>query len=460
MRTYIHELPEWPAFTWSHEKLAAQLGAVRHHQGRLIGRMEGLGFQLRAEAVLQSLTEEVLKSSEIEGEVLDRDQVRSSLARRLGMDIGALAPVDRDVEGVVEMMLDATQNYAAHLTKERLFSWHAALFPTGRSGMNKIRVGAWRTAESGPMQVISGPVGRERVHFEAPHADVLDREMRAFLAWFNAKEAIDPVLFAAVAHLWFVTIHPFEDGNGRIGRAIADMALARSEASPRRFYSLSAQIRLERKPYYDHLEAAQHGDLDITPWIAWFLDCLDRAFASSEFILASVLRKARFWEVHAGAPLNDRQRTVVNRLLNGFEGKLTSSKYAVLAKCSQDTASRDIDDLVGRGILAKDPGGGRSTSYVLIVTAADALGTVARYVRLHADKTARDGAALFSPEEAQARKQQVEALADRVDDLAKTEDGPPRYADFELLLHKLHDLGFHPDGRLVSAVAHAIQRGL
>lgn len=460
MRAYIHELPEWPAFSWDHAALAPRLGEVRHHQGRLIGRMEGLGFQLRAEAVLQSLTEEVLKSSEIEGEVLDRDQVRSSLARRLGMDIGALAPVDRDVEGIVEMMLDATQNYAAPLTKERLFAWHAALFPTGRSGMTKIQVGAWRTAESGPMQVVSGPVGRERVHFEAPHADILDREMRAFLAWFNAREAIDPVLFAAVAHLWFVTIHPFEDGNGRIGRAIADMALARSEGSPRRFYSLSAQIRIERKPYYDRLEAAQHGDLDITPWIAWFLDCLDRAFAGSESILASVLRKARFWEAHAGAPLNERQRVVMNRLLNGFEGKLTSSKYAILAKCSQDTASRDIDDLVGRGVLAKDPGGGRSTGYVLIVTAADAIETVARYVRLHADKTARDGAALLSPDEALARKHAVEALADKMEGLGKAEAGAASYQDFEALLRELHDLGFHADGRLVSAVAQAVQRGL
>jgi Fic family protein len=460
MGIYIHELAEWPKFTWSHETLAAQLGAVRHHQGRLIGRMEGLGFQLRAEAVLQSLTEEVLKSSEIEGEVLDRDQVRSSLARRLGMDIGALAPVDRNVEGVVEMMLDATQNYAEPLTKERLFAWHAALFPTGRSGMTTIRVGAWRTAESGPMQVVSGPIGRERVHFEAPHADVLDRDMRAFLKWFNAKEAIDPVLLAAVAHLWFVTIHPFEDGNGRIGRAIADMALARSEGSPRRFYSLSAQIRIERKAYYEQLEAAQHGELDITTWVAWFLDCLDRAFMGSESILASVLRKARFWEAHAAAPLNDRQRTVVNRLLNGFEGNLTSSKYATLAKCSQDTASRDIDDLVGRGVLAKHPGGGRSTSYALIVTAGDALETVARYVRLHADKAARDGAVLLSPDEALDRKRSVESLADRVEALAKGDAEPHRYSDFEALLRDLRALGFHPDERLVSAVAQAIQRGL
>lgn len=459
MRTYVHELPEWPSFRWSHDVLATQLGRVRHHQGRLIGRMEGLGFQLRAEAVLQSLTEDVLKSSEIEGEFLNRDQVRSSLARRLGMDIGALSPVDRDVEGVVEMMLDATQNYAEPLTKARLLAWHAALFPTGRSGMSKIKVGAWRTEESGPMQVVSGPIGRERVHFEAPHASALESEMRSFLKWFNAKPAIDPVLFAAIAHLWFVTIHPFEDGNGRIGRAIADMALARSEGSPRRFYSLSAQIRVERKPYYDQLEAAQHGDLDITPWIAWFLGCLDRAFAGSESVLASVFRKASFWEAHAGAPLNDRQRTVVNRLLDGFEGKLTSSKYAALAKCSQDTASRDIDDLTGRGILAKDPGGGRSTGYVLIVSAGDALELVARHVRLHADKRSIiDGPALLSPEQVIARRQALEALAERVDALAKAED-PPRYSVFEAFLEEMHDLGFHPAGPLVSAVARAIHRG-
>jgi Fic family protein len=365
MAEYIHELKDWPKFHWSHEKLAAQLAAMRHHQGRLVGRMEALGFQLRAEAVLQSLTEEVLKSSEIEGDVLDREQVRSSIARRLGMDIGALIPVDRDVEGVVEMMLDATQSYDAPLTKERLFGWHAALFPTGRSGISKIRVGAWRNDKSGPMQVVSGPIGRERVHYEAPLAEKVDREMRAFLAWFNGKDPIDPVLGAAIAHLWFVTIHPFEDGNGRIARAIADMALARSEQSPRRFYSMSAQIRAERKAYYDILEATQKGDLDLTPWIEWFLGCLDRAFDGAEVILASVLKKARFWDAHAGEKLNDRQRAVIKRLLNGFEGKLTSSKYASLTKSSQDTASRDIDDLVKRGILVKDAGGGRSTSYSL-----------------------------------------------------------------------------------------------
>lgn len=362
---YIHEYKEWPAFGWSQERLADRLASVRHRQGRLIGRMEGLGFHLRAEAVLQTLTEEVLKSSEIEGELLDKEQVRSSLARRLGMDIAGLVPADRDVEGVVEMMLDATQNYTAPLTKERLFAWHAALFPTGRSGMRRITVGAWRTKASGPMQVVSGPIGREHVHFEAPDAERVDEEMRAFLDWFEGDVAIDPVIKAGVAHLWFVTIHPFEDGNGRIARAVADLALTRSEGTPQRFYSMSAQIRLERNAYYDMLEATQKGDLDITAWLEWFLDCLNRAFDAAETILASVMRKARFWDSRAGERLNTRQRMMINRLLDGFEGKLTSSKWAKLAKCSQDTALRDIDDLLQRGVLVKDAAGGRSTSYSL-----------------------------------------------------------------------------------------------
>ena len=366
MPTYIHELTNWPKFRWSEEKLASQLAVVRHHQGRLIGRMEGLGFQLKAEAVLRTLTEEVLKSSEIEGEVLDKEQVRSSIARRLGMDIGALAVADRDVEGIVETMLDATQNYDAPLTAERLSDWHAALFPTGRSGMRRITVGAWRDDKTGDMQVVSGPLGRERVHYQAPAAKSLNREMQAFVKWFNAKTTIDPVVKAALAHLWFVTIHPFDDGNGRIARAIADMGLARSEHSAQRFYSMSAQIRLERKAYYDILEKTQKGSLDVTPWLQWFLGCLDRAFDGAEDILASVLKKARFWEKHVDVSFNDRQRAIINRLFNGFEGKLTSSKWAKLAKCSQDTALRDIDDLLKRGILAKDTGGGRSTSYSLV----------------------------------------------------------------------------------------------
>jgi Fic family protein len=365
MTTYVHELKEWPHFSWSQERLAKLLATVRHHQGRLIGRMEGLGFGLRAEASLRTLTEEVIKSSEIEGEILNRDQVRSSIARHLGMDIGALTAADRNVEGVVEMILDATEKYDQPLTAERLFDWHAALFPTGRSGMTKIKVGAWRTEKSGPMQVVSGPVGRERVHYEAPAAGRLEKEMQVFLDWFNGENAMDPVLKAGIAHLWFVTIHPFDDGNGRIARAIADMALARSENSAQRFYSMSAQIRQERKAYYDILEVTQKADLDITPWLKWFLGCLDRAFDGAEVILASVLKKAKFWEKHAGASLNERQRTVVNRLLDGYEGKLTSSKWAKLVKSSQDTALRDIEDLVRRGILTKDAAGGRSTSYSL-----------------------------------------------------------------------------------------------
>lgn len=362
---YIYQREQWPKFRWDPERLAGRLGAVRHLQGRLIGRMERLGFRLQAEATLQSLTEEVLKSSEIEGEVLNKDQVRSSIARRLGIDIGGLEPADRHVEGVVEMMLDATQNYRAPLTAERLFAWHAALFPTGRSGMTKITIGAWRTNQSGPMQVISGSVGHERVHFQAPPATRLKREMRAFLRWYNGSDNTDLVLKAGMAHLWFVTIHPFDDGNGRIARAITDLMLARSEKSAQRFYSMSAQIRQERKDYYGILESTQKGELDITPWLDWFLGCLGRAFDGAETVLATVLRKARFWEEHAGEPFNERQRIVINRLFNGFEGKLTSSKWAKLAKCSQDTALRDIDDLLKRAILVKDAAGGRSTSYSL-----------------------------------------------------------------------------------------------
>jgi Fic family protein len=368
MSRYIHELPDWPHFRWDQERLAAPLAALRHRQGRLVGRMEMLGFSLRAEATLQSLTLDVLKSSEIEGEILDRDQVRSSIARRLGMDVGGLAPADRNVEGVVEMTLDATQNYSAPLTVERLLGWQAALFPTGYSGMSKIAVGRWRDDSKGPMQVVSAASGRERVHFEAPAAKRLKKEMAAFLKWLNGTDQTDPVLRAGLAHLWFVTIHPFDDGNGRIARAIADMALARSEQSSQRFYSMSAQIRTERKTYYEMLEKTQKGALDITPWLKWFLGCLDRAFDGTEETLGSVLQKARFWEAHASAQLNERQRLMLNKLLDGFEGKLTSSKWAKIAKCSQDTALRDILDLVNRGILVKDAGGGRSTSYSLAHT--------------------------------------------------------------------------------------------
>jgi len=328
--------------------------------------MEAMGFSLRAEAVLHTLTLDVLKSSEIEGEILDKVQVRSSIARRLGMDIGALAPVSRNVDGVVGMMLDATQNYEKPLTRERLFGWHASLFPTGYSGMSKIKVAAWRDDAKGPMQVVSGPIGREYVHFEAPPADRLEKEMAAFLDWFNGDDGTDLVLRACIAHLWLVTIHPFEDGNGRIARAIADMTLARSEQSAQRFYSMSAQIRRERDAYYGGLEATQKGTLDITERLEWFLDCLSRAFDGVEETLSAVFKKARFWESCAALPFNERQRLILNKLLDGFEGKLTSSKWAKLAKCSQDTALRDIQDLVERGVLRKDPAGGRSTSYSLV----------------------------------------------------------------------------------------------
>jgi Fic family protein len=368
---YIYCRAGWPRFHWDQVALGDKTAAVRHRQGRLVGRMEALGFRLREEAVLSTLTQDVLKSSEIEGEILDSDQVRSSIARRLGLDIGGLTAADCHVEGVVEMMLDATQNYQEPLTLERMFGWHAALFPTGRSGMHRIRVGAWRDDRRGPMQDVSGPIGRQRVHFDAPAAERLDDEMGLFLDWFNGTVSIDAVLFAAQAHLWFATIHPFDDGNGRIARAIADMALARSEQSPKRFYSMSAQIQLERNDYCKILERTQKGGLEVTPWMQWFLDCLDRAFLGAETALASVLRKARFWDAHAGESFNERQRKVLGRLFDGFEGKLTSTKWAKLAKCSQDTAGRDIADLVGRGIVGKDSAGGRSTSYSLIKPVGD-----------------------------------------------------------------------------------------
>ena len=362
---YIHEHPDWPNLKWQDARLSSLLADVRHRQGRLLGKMEGLGFRLRAEATLTTLTADVIKSSAIEGKQLDAEQVRSSIARRLGMDVGGAAPSSRDVEGVVEMMLDATQKHTEPLTAERLFGWHASLFPTGRSGMQRITVGAWRPLEAGPMQVVSGPMGKERVHFEAPSADRLGNEMAAFLEWFGNGSGIDPVLKAGVAHFWFVTIHPFEDGNGRIGRAIADMALAGAEGTPERFYSMSAQIEAERKQYYDILERCQRGGTDITLWLEWFLGCLGRAVDGAESNLAGILRKAKLWEQINQEPVNERQRKVINRQLDGFEGKLSTSKYAKLAKCSGDTALRDIKSLLDRGILVQDEAGGRSTSYRL-----------------------------------------------------------------------------------------------
>jgi Fic family protein len=363
MTKYIHLSKEWPAFKWEDDKIILLLSKVRHKQGRLLGKLEGLGFRLREEATLETLTQDVIKSSEIEGEKLPADQVRSSIARRLGIEIAGEVTVNRNVEGIVEMMLDATQKYNDALTDDRLFGWHATLFPTGRSGMHKIQVGTWRDDTSGPMQVVSGAMGKERVHYEAPKATRLRVEMKTFFKWFNQTTMMDPVLKAAIAHLWFVTIHPFDDGNGRIARAIADMQLARADGSRQRFYSMSAQIQRERNVYYEILERTQKGDLDITKWLLWFLDCLDRAIMLSEENLFGVTQKAKFWETHRSTTLNERQRKILNRFMDGFEGNLTSSKWAKIAKCSPDTALRDIQDLIEKGILEKEEGGGRSTSY-------------------------------------------------------------------------------------------------
>lgn len=362
---YIHERKEWPEFKWEQGGIATLLADLRLLQGRLLGRMEGLGFELREQATLQSLTEDVVKTSQIEGEKLDVETVRSSIARRMGLDIGALRPIDRNVEGIVEIMLDATRKHHKPLTQARLFGWHGALFPTGRSGLQRILVGAWRPKESGAMQVVSGPIGREKIHFEAPSHDRLKSEMSVFLKWLNSPPEIDLVLKSALAHFWFVTIHPFEDGNGRIARAIADMMLARSENTAQRFYSMSAQIQQERNAYYDVLEKSQKGTLDITRWLGWYLNCLRRAIKASDKLLEAVLVKDRFWKLHKGGFFNERQRKVINRLLDGFEGKLTSSKWGKLTKSSHDTALRDISDLLERKILAREEAGGRSTSYIL-----------------------------------------------------------------------------------------------
>lgn len=367
MRTlYVYEHPDWPRLHWKNDSLIEVLAAVRFQQGRLIGQMDALGFDLRQEAVFETLTEDVLKTSDIEGERLDAEQVRSSVARHLGLDIGGLRHADRKVEGIVEMMLDATGRYDQSLTATRLFGWHESLFSSDRSGRRRIRVGGWRDDRTGPMQVVSGPIGREQVHFEAPPAAGLSLEMETFLDWFNAPADTDDVLKAGTAHLWFVTLHPFDDGNGRMARAIADMVLARSEGSPQRYYSMSSQIRQERADYYDILERTQKGTMDITAWLVWFLACLGRAIESSRSTLATVHKKARFWKRVADVPLNRRQRRVLDRLLNDFQGKLTTSKWAKLAKCSQDTALRDITDLVRRGLLVRNPGAGRSTSYSLV----------------------------------------------------------------------------------------------
>lgn len=365
MKAFIHQLDNWPHFTWKLDEFINLLSEVRNLQGRLLGRMESLGFDLRNEATLETITLDVLKSTEIEGEFLNPDQVRSSIARRLGMEIAGSVESDRNVDGIVEMMLDATQYCFKPLTAERLFNWHAALFPTGRNGMNKITVAGWRTDSKGPMQVVSGVVGNEKVHFQAPDACLLESEMNRFLDWFNTNNKLDLVLKAAVAHLWFVTLHPFEDGNGRITRALTDMLLAQSDRSTQRFYSMSAQIRIERKLYYEILENTQKGNLDITVWIKWFLSCLINALKSTDTILNRVLLKSDFWNRHAKTIMNERQKKLLNKILDGFEGKLTSSKWAKISKCSKDTAIRDINDLISKNILQKEDAGGRSTNYEL-----------------------------------------------------------------------------------------------
>lgn len=363
---FIYQDINWPNFYWEKDSLFELLSVVSHRQGRLLGKMESLGWSLQSEAMLQSMTTEIIKSNEIEGEVLDHDQVRSSIARRLGLEIAGLIPADRNVDGVVDVMLDATQKFKSQLTKQRLFGWHAALFPSGRSGLHKIVVGKWRdNTPDNPMQVVSGAMGKERVHFQAPPSDVLTKEMTKYLKWFNTANEMNPLIKAAIAHLWFVTIHPFDDGNGRMARTIADMQLARADGIPKRFYSMSAQIRMERKEYYNILERTQQGSLDITEWLIWFLECLNRSLIASEKIVATVISKARFWDDVKAVALNDRQIKMINMLFDNFSGKLTSSIWAKICKCSPDTALRDISDLIEKGVLVKEQAGGRSTNYKL-----------------------------------------------------------------------------------------------
>jgi len=365
MEYYIHQKDNWPNFTWNNDEFVNLLSEARNLQGRLIGKMESMGFELRDEALLETLTLDVLKSAEIEGELLNPEQVRSSIAQRLGMEFAGAIMSDRNVDGMVEMMIDATRNCFKPLTTERLFDWNAALFPMGRSGIFKITVADWRKDTSGQMQVVSGAAGREKVHFQAPDADLIEMEMNRFVKWFNEENKIDLVIKAAIAHLWFVTIHPFQDGNGRITRTITDMLLAQSDKSTQRFYSMSAQIRIERKEYYEILEKTQKGDLDISEWIKWFLSCLINALIATDKILIRVLLKADFWSRNSKTRINERQKKVLNKLLDGFEGKLTSMKWAKITKCSKDTAIRDINDLINKDILQKESAGGRSTNYEL-----------------------------------------------------------------------------------------------
>lgn len=368
MYKYIYQIAGWPQFHWETESFLPLLTEVRHKQGVLTGKMDAIGFNLQNEAYLETLSQDVIKSSEIEGEILDTQQVRSSIARKLGIDIGGLVDSARDVDGIVEMMMDATHNYRFELSEDRLFAWHSSLFPTGRSGMNKIIVGNWRDDSTGPMQVISGPMGKETIHFEAPEASRLKIEMQHFLKWVNSQNGNDPVLNAAISHLWFITIHPFEDGNGRIARAITDMMLCRSENKTQRFYSMSSQIKEEKKQYYDILESTQKGTLDITAWIVWFLECLSKSIDFSSTIVHKIMAKHKFWNDHKSTTLNERQIKIIELLFGDFFGSLTTSKWAKINKCSQDTALRDIQDLVKKDIFRKSTSGGRSTNYEIITT--------------------------------------------------------------------------------------------
>jgi Fic family protein len=365
--SYVWQLKDWPSFRWDAERLLSPVAAARAKQGRLLGRMQHLGFDLQREAQARAVVEEVLKSSEIEGERLDAESVRSSVARRLGLPEGGIRPADAKADGVVEMMLDATVRFKNPLTKSRLVAWHAALFPTGHSGLHRVRAGDWRGDVAGPMQVVSGSVGRTKVHYEAPPAKRVPREMTAFLKWFNQPRGGDGLIRAGLAHLWFVTIHPMDDGNGRMARAIADMALAQLEGAPLRFYSLSSQIRRDRNAYYDILESTQRHGLNVSAWLEWFVGCFARAVDAAEEVSGEVFRRADFWNRYAKEPITPRQKTVLNRFLGDFEGKLTAKKWAVLAKCSVDTAQRDINDLVERHILVKNDGGSKNTSYAFAV---------------------------------------------------------------------------------------------
>jgi len=363
MVKYIYQYDNWPNFTWEENEIQSLLGKVRHLQGKIFGQINALGFSIKEETMLATLTLDVLKSSEIEGELLNYEQVRSSIARRLGLEYAGMVYPDRNVEGVVEMMLDATQNYQEKLDEERLFAWHAALFPTGRSGMNKIDVGKYRKEE---MQVVSGAMGKEKIHYQAPPAEQVKQEMDNFIEWFNKDTKLDYVVKSAIAHFWFIIIHPFDDGNGRIARAISDLLLARSDGSSQRFYSLSNQILTERKTYYETLQKVQFKNGNITEWLIWYLNCLYRALKNTEQTIDKVLYKADFWDKHQNTELNARQRLMLNKLLDGFTGKLKTSKWAKITKCSQDTALRDIKDLIKKGILKQEKSGGRSTNYELV----------------------------------------------------------------------------------------------